>query len=148
MTAGALERTLARLDEARPAAPAMTRDMMDAPPEMPDFVRRYGFGRWRLAAPRVRMRPIHLPEPHAVLLKSARTRLLERKRTGLEMTCALRGAFRHEGGRSGPGDFDLGDLSVRHDPLVEGASIASASSPCRANCAASGAASAQTFVRL
>jgi putative transcriptional regulator len=123
MRADALERTLARLDEPPPPAVPIARETADAPPELPDFVRRYAFGPWRFVAPRVRMRPIHLPEPgptRVFLLKSApNTKLLDHEHTGLEMTCVLRGAFRHDGGRYGPGDFDLGDLSVRHEPHVE-----------------------------
>src|SRR5271166_1421564 len=109
MNVDALARTLARLDE-QPLAPVLARETADAPPELPDFVRRYAFGPWRFVAPRVRMRPIHLPEPgptRVFLLKSApNTRMLDHDHTGLEMTCVLRGAFRHEGGRYGPGDFD------------------------------------------
>jgi putative transcriptional regulator len=39
--------------------------------------------------------------------------------TGVEMTCVLAGAFRHEGGYFGPGDFDLGDDTIEHEPVVE-----------------------------
>jgi putative transcriptional regulator len=35
------------------------------------------------------------------------------------MTCVLTGAFTHEGGRFGPGDFDLGDETVDHQPIVD-----------------------------
>jgi putative transcriptional regulator len=121
--AGALGQTLARLDEPQPPTPAPAPEIADAPPGLPAFVRRYAFGPWRFVAPRVRMRPIRLPEPtptRVFLLKSAPgTALLEHDHTALEMTCVLTGAFRHDGGRYGPGDFDLGDDSVRHQPYVE-----------------------------
>ena len=119
----ALTRTLVRLDEpARPRV-SLPPQTSDAPPELPDFVRRYPFGEWRFVAPRVSMRPIHLPEAgptRVFLLESApNMRLLQHEHSGLEMTCVLRGAFTHEGGRFGPGDFDLGDDSVRHEPRVD-----------------------------
>ena len=109
MSAGALAKALARLDEPQPATAPKAPETADAPPELPTFVRRYAFGPWRFVAPRVRMRPIHLPEPsptRVFLLKvAADTTLLAHEHTALEMTCVLRGAFRHAGGRYGPGDF-------------------------------------------
>jgi len=123
MSPGALARTLARIDERAPAAAPKAAETADAPQELPAFVRRYAFGPWRFVAPRVRMRPIRLPEPsptRVFLLKvSADTPLLAHEHTALEMTCVLRGAFRHAGGRYGPGDFDLGEETVEHEPRVE-----------------------------
>jgi len=123
MRAGALAHALARLDEPQPATSPKAREAADAPPELPTFVRRYEFGPWRFVAPGVRMRPIHLPEPsptRVFLLKvAANTTLLAHEHTALEMTCVLRGAFRHAGGRYGPGDFDLGEETVLHEPHIE-----------------------------
>ena len=69
------------------------------------------------------MKPIRLPEPsptRVFLLKSAPgTRSSSTSIAGLEMTCVLSGAFSHEGGRFGPGDFDLGDPTIAHEPHVE-----------------------------
>ena len=113
LSAGALETVLGRLDE--PAPPPVLRrpPTRGAPPELPDFARRYPFGEWRSLTPWVRMRPIHLPEPgptRLFLLSAApNTKLIQHEHTSLEMTCVLRGAFRHDGGRYGPGDFDQGD---------------------------------------
>ena len=45
--------------------------------------------------------------------------MLPHSHTGVEMTCVLVGAFRHDGGRFGPGDFDLGDEAIEHEPVVE-----------------------------
>jgi putative transcriptional regulator len=119
---GALDRALARLDE--PAPPiAKASEVEDLPPGLPKFVKGYRFGAWRWVAPRVSLRPIILPEPGATrvfLLKSAaNTGMLPHAHTGVEMTCVLTGAFSHEGGRYGPGDFDFGDESVHHEPRVE-----------------------------
>jgi putative transcriptional regulator len=91
---------------------------------LPKFVQRYPFGDWQWVAPRVHLRPIELPRPahtRVFLLKSAPgTKMLAHSHTGTEMTCVLSGAFRHDGGRFGPGDFDLGDEAVEHRVTVEG----------------------------
>ena len=47
------------------------------------------------------------------------TKMLQHSHTGIEMTCVLSGAFRHDGGHFGPGDFDLGDDTVDHQPMVD-----------------------------
>jgi putative transcriptional regulator len=92
-------------------------------PGLPGFVRRYRFESWRWVAPKVHVRPIKLPEAsdtRVFLLKSGPgTKMMPHTHTGLEMTCVLVGAFRHDGGYFGPGDFDLGDELVEHEPLVE-----------------------------
>jgi len=123
MSDGALERTMKRLEEPQPPDVVRPAETADAPLELPGFVRRYAFGEWRFVAPRVEMRPIHLPEPgptRVFLLKSApNTRLLQHDHTSLEMTCVLSGGFTHEGGHFGPGDFDLGDDSVSHEPHID-----------------------------
>ena len=80
---------------------------------LPRFVRKYRFERWKWIAPKVHMRPIKLPEPsetRVFLLKSGPgTKMLPHSHSGVEMTCVLAGAFHHDGGYFGPGDFDLGD---------------------------------------
>jgi putative transcriptional regulator len=125
MSSDALARAEARLNETGtpvhiPAAPA--------PPEismagLPKFVRRYAFGDWQWVAPRVHLRPIALPteSPSRVfLLRSGPgTRMLAHSHVGIELTCVLSGAFSHDGGHFGPGDFDLGDETVDHRPLVD-----------------------------
>jgi putative transcriptional regulator len=119
----ALNRTLSRLGETAPSLTPTRAETADAPSELPGFVRRYAFGTWRSVAPRIHIRPILLPEPsptRVFLLKAApKTTLLDHGHTALEMTCVLRGGFRHEGGRFGPGDFDFGDQTVWHAPRVE-----------------------------
>ena len=90
---------------------------------LPRFVRKYRFERWKWIAPKVHMRPIKLPEAsetRVFLLKSGPgTKMLPHSHSGVEMTCVLAGAFRHDGGHFGPGDFDLGDESIEHEPVVE-----------------------------
>jgi putative transcriptional regulator len=92
-------------------------------PGLPKFVRRYRFGNWKWIAPSVHVRPIILPhasDTRVFLLKSGPgTKMLEHTHTGIEMTCVLSGAFRQDGDHYGPGNFDLGDETVEHQPVVE-----------------------------
>jgi putative transcriptional regulator len=125
MSADALVRLEARLGA---QAPTILPSLPEAPPTLdlpglPGFVRRYRAEPWKGVAPHVSIRPIHLPEPsesRVFLLRSGPgTRMLRHTHTGIEMTCVLTGAFDHEGGHFGPGDFDLGDESVDHRPAVD-----------------------------
>lgn len=125
MSNRALAEVEARLDE--PVQPAAG-EAASTPPEteipgLPRFVRRYRFGSWRWVAPSVHVRPIVLPhasDTRVFLLRSGPgTKMLQHTHTGLEMTCVLSGAFRQDGAHFGPGDFDLGDETVDHQPVVE-----------------------------
>jgi putative transcriptional regulator len=125
MSADALASVEARLSS--PGTPAAARLPASTPgpdaPAIPGFVRRYPIGKWRWVAPRVHLRRIALPEEsptRVFLLRSGPgTKMLQHSHTGIELTCVLSGAFRHEGGYFGPGDFDLGDETVDHRPLVQ-----------------------------
>jgi putative transcriptional regulator len=124
MAGDALARIEARLGE--PAAPVpkgKPANEINGAPGLPGFVRRYAFGQWQWVAPKVHLRPIVLPRPsetRVFLLKSGPgTRMLEHSHTGIEMTCVLQGAFSHDSGRFGPGDFDFGDETVDHRPMVD-----------------------------
>jgi putative transcriptional regulator len=120
MKAGAFEAVLAKLDRSPRLVPAPSDSLTDE--ALPGLLRHYHIGRRRLVAPGVSMRPIELPAPsksRAFLLKSnPGTRMLEHTHTGTELTCVLRGSFSHEGGRFGPGDFDFGDETLDHQPIV------------------------------
>jgi putative transcriptional regulator len=124
MASDGLSRAEARLDfpVAVDRATAMRGEASDVP-SLPCFVRKYRFERWKWIAPKVHMRPIKLPEAsetRVFLLKSGPgTKMLPHSHSGLEMTCVLAGAFHHDGGYFGPGDFDLGDESTEHEPVVE-----------------------------
>lgn len=126
MSSRALANLEARLDQPAPPAVAAETPPLVAEseiPGLPTFVRRYRFGNWQWIAPSVRLRPILLPyasDTRVFLLKSGPgTKMLQHSHTGLEMTCVLSGAFNQDGGRFGPGDFDLGDETVDHQPTVQ-----------------------------
>jgi putative transcriptional regulator len=120
MKAGAFEAVMVRLD--RPARPPGASTGSRADDELPEILRHYRIGRRRRVAPGISMRPIELPGPstsRAFLLRSnPGTHMLEHTHTGTELTCVLRGSFSHEGGRFGPGDFDFGDETLDHQPIV------------------------------
>jgi len=83
----------------------------------------YDHGRWRRIGPGVQRCDIRVMEDDGTrvfLLKaSAGTRLPEHRHKGTEWTCVLTGAFTHEHGHFGPGDFDEADASVHHNPVVD-----------------------------
>ena len=124
MSSDALAKAEARLNE--PALPVVAKLSPPVPesevPGLPKFVRRYQFGNWKWIAPSVHLRPIMLPyasDTRVFLLKSGPgTKMLEHTHAGIEMTCVLSGAFSQDGNYYGPGDFDLGDETVDHQPVV------------------------------
>jgi len=83
----------------------------------------YASGKWRWLGPGVYQQNIDIPNEtgtRVFLLKAAPgTRLPDHEHIGTEWTCVLKGAFIHDGGRFGPGDFDEADGSVDHNPQVE-----------------------------
>lgn len=119
----ALAAVEARLHEPVPRAQPVPDGNGTGIPGLPRFLRDYRFGAWKWVAPSVRLRPIELPysgDTRVFLLKSGPgTRMLEHSHSGHEMTCVLSGAFRQDGSRFGPGDFDWGDPTVEHQPIVE-----------------------------
>ena len=125
MSSRALAEVEARLNEpARPAAKQVAPSLPETEvPALPQFVRRYRFENWKWIAPSVHLRPIVLPyasNTRVFLLRSGPgTKMLQHTHTGIEMTCILSGAFRQDGAHYGPGDFDLGDETVDHRPVVE-----------------------------
>ena len=122
MSGGALSLVLSRLDEpvktAKQDIAAFTSALAEVP-GLPKFVRRYSAGEWKWIAPRLHLRPIHVPDAgdtRVFLLKAGRSlKLLPHTHTGTEMTCVLTGSFNHDGTRYGAGDFDLGDPDVDHE---------------------------------
>jgi len=54
------------------------------------------------------------------MLKAAPgTKIPRHEHRGDEWTCVLQGAFRHQLGAYGAGDFDEADESVEHQPVIE-----------------------------
>lgn len=96
----------------------------DTSPEEP--LDRYQLGKWRWVWPGVRQRSISVPVVSNIkvfMLKAEPgIQLPHHKHTGYEWTCVLEGAFEHQFGRYGPGDFDEADETLEHKPTIcEGA---------------------------
>jgi putative transcriptional regulator len=83
----------------------------------------YPLGAWRRIGSHVQWRAVEVPADQGtrvLMLKAAPgTRIPHHDHAGLEWTCVLQGAFRHELGRYGPGDFDEADDSIEHRVIVE-----------------------------
>jgi putative transcriptional regulator len=82
----------------------------------------YALGPWRWVGPGVRQRSVSVPEVDGIkvfMLRAAPgTKLPHHKHTGYEWTCVLEGAFEHQFGRFGAGDFDEADETIEHKPVV------------------------------
>ncbi len=121
MTAGALDRAMMKLGQVEQASPVCD-DRSDAG-VLPAPLSHYALGPWRWLGRGVEWRPVDVPSHDSVrvfMLKAkAGTKLPKHRHTGTEWTCVFQGAFRHQLGRYGVGDFDEADDSVDHDPVVE-----------------------------
>jgi putative transcriptional regulator len=119
LSAGALERATAQLDlpETISAARRTATDGLPAP------LGQYELGSWRWIGRGVQWRPVTVGSEdgcRVFMLKAAPgIRLPRHRHTGTEWTCVFEGAFRHDLGRFGPGDFDEADESDEHNPSVE-----------------------------
>jgi len=120
MAPDALASALAKLDAdsagaGEPRAPS-------AAAYIPAPLSQYSLGPWRWIGRGVQWRSVDVQSDDGVrvfMLKAAPgTKLPRHRHTGTEWTCVFQGAFRHELGRFGAGDFDEADESVEHDPVV------------------------------
>ena len=122
MSAGALQRAMARLGQPDIIAPRSTRRAAaEAICRRRCRTMRWGRGAGSGAAcngGRSMCRPDE--GVRVFMLKAAPgTKLPRHQHTGTEWTCVFEGAFRHDLGRYGAGDFDEADESVEHNPVVE-----------------------------
>ena len=125
MSDDALARTLARIDAGKP--PPARR--VDTPPplpigaEWPAALAHCSATRWRWIAPGMRWSRVTMPEsPRAnvFLLRIAAGRYLpQHGHHGVELTQVLYGRFHDGRALYGPGDFDLADGEIRHQPAVQ-----------------------------
>ena len=110
---GALEAALRRIDQGG----LYPEDLPGADP-----LSGYALGPWRWVGPGVRQRSVSVREVDGIkvfMLKAAPgTKLPHHKHTGYEWTCVLEGAFEHQFGRYGAGDFDEADETMEHKPTV------------------------------
>jgi putative transcriptional regulator len=125
MAADALTQALARIDApatADAAAPSSP-PAGDATMIYPTPLSHYPLGPWRWIGRGVRYRRVSVPREagtHVFMLKAQPGAKLPRhSHSGPELTCVLKGAFRHDHGRYGPGDVEDADEAMEHRPRVE-----------------------------
>ncbi len=123
MRPDALERTLARINPAAVAAPVSEPRPTMGGDDLPAPLSQYELGPWRRVGFGVQWRSVGVPaeEGSRVFMLKAEpgVHLPHHKHTGTEWTCVFRGAFRHQLGRFGPGDFDEADETMEHHPTVD-----------------------------
>ncbi|MEO8464345.1 MAG: ChrR family anti-sigma-E factor [Gammaproteobacteria bacterium] len=130
LEAGAWERTLQRIDGAAPepgsaaASPAvLPHPALPQGVAWPASLRRARVSPWRFMGPDMRYARVtvpHDPTAKLYLLRIGEGRSLARHtHSGIEFTQVLCGAF--DDGRAifGPGDFDVADEEVHHQPVVQ-----------------------------
>jgi putative transcriptional regulator len=117
--AEAIDAVLSGIDT--PAPPASL--ARQAPRDYPQALAPYEVGQWRWIGRGLYWRGADVPSvdgTRVFMLKAAPgSALPHHGHSGVEWTCILQGAFRHELGRYGPGDFDDADDSIDHTPTVE-----------------------------
>lgn len=123
MSGDALKQALARLDAPAPSVPARNDAVAPEDRRLPPPLLQYELGPWRRIGMKVEWRSVGVPTDNGsrvfMLRAAPGTRLPHHRHTGTEWTCVFEGAFRHELGRYGAGDFDEADESVEHHPTVE-----------------------------
>jgi putative transcriptional regulator len=123
MSAGAAECAMAQLERPEPVSPARRGLPAAATRDLPAPLAQYDLTPWRWIGRGVQWRSVAVNSAdggRVFMLKAAPgTRLPRHRHTGTEWTCVFEGAFRHDLGRFGPGDFDEADESVEHNPSVE-----------------------------
>ena len=119
------ERTLASLDAPEPMRPTAHYDhsQMNFGVAIPSALAQRKIGKWRLIAPGMRFARVEVPEDpqfKVMLLRVDPGKALPMHgHTGCELTLILKGAYRDEGGRYGPGDLDEESEDTEHQPIVE-----------------------------
>jgi len=119
LSSSAIDAAMAQLDKSAEApnrVPPKARDY-------PDILAAHHVGDWRWMGRGLYWRQVDVASDDGtrVFMLKAKPgiRLPHHRHSGTEWTCVLQGAFSHELGRFGPGDFDEADESVEHRPYVE-----------------------------
>jgi putative transcriptional regulator len=122
MAPDALSRALERL-ETPEAARTAAKISLPSPNELPRPLAAHDLGPWRWIGRGVQWRSVSVPVENDIRVFMLRaepgTRLPHHRHEGVEWTCILKGAYRHDLGRYGAGDFDEADDTMEHKPVVE-----------------------------
>jgi putative transcriptional regulator len=120
MSPGALERAMTALGPLDVISPIPENVNTS---EYPEPLSRYTMGPWRWIGRGLQWRAVDVQSDDGVrvfMLKGQPgTRLPRHRHTGTEWTCVFEGAFSHNLGRYGAGDFDEADETVEHNPVVD-----------------------------
>jgi putative transcriptional regulator len=120
LSAGALNRAMARLDDPAPSPPPPA----VAPPGMPAALAGYTIGRWRGVAPGLSMAGVLAPARGRAGLHLLRIapgmRMADHGHAGLELTAVLRGAFEDDSGTYRAGDVAENAEDADHVPVAIG----------------------------
>jgi putative transcriptional regulator len=114
------EDALARIGDSSETAPVARAPSREA--GLPRVLEPYVLGKWRPIGRGVAMRRVNVPgaEARVFMLRAAPgTWLPEHRHTGNEWTTILAGAYEHEYGRFGRGDFDEANEDHEHHPHVD-----------------------------
>jgi putative transcriptional regulator len=114
------EDALARIGDSSETAPVARAPSREA--GLPRVLEPYALGKWRPIGRGVAMRRVNVPgaEARVFMLRAAPgTWLPEHRHTGNEWTTILAGAYEHEYGRFGRGDFDEANEEHAHHPHVD-----------------------------
>lgn len=124
----ALARAMSRIDELDAAPPAAPRKV-SAPPPLPEgaswprALADCSATRWRRIGPGMRWCRVTVPgapEANLFLLRIGAGKYLpSHTHSGIEMTQVIYGRFHDGRALFGPGDFDLADGEVHHQPVVQ-----------------------------
>lgn len=127
LTAGSLDRALARIERAAPPVPAARPRRRPALPEgvaWPAALEAYDVGPWRWLAPGMYISRVDMPEAKptkvALLRIGPGRKLLQHTHAGTEWTYVVCGCFADDEGRYEAGAFVAADDHVEHQPVVEG----------------------------
>jgi putative transcriptional regulator len=119
LRADSLDTALSRIRDGAPAVSTTRR----IAPDYPEVLAPYDVGRWRWIGRGLYWRKADVPSADGArvfMLKAAPgSSLPHHGHSGTEWTCVLQGAYRHDLGRYGAGDFDEADENVEHTPFVE-----------------------------
>ena len=127
MSDGARDRALALLEREAPRASqanATPRPVWQAEQET---LLGYDLGPWRWVSPGLHYRAVMTPDAgdtRVFMLKAVPgLKIPQHNHTGTELTCVLKGAFIHEGGRYAAGDCDDADQDDAHNPVIDDGEI-------------------------
>jgi putative transcriptional regulator len=128
LRADALARAMSRIDELETTPPAVPRKLSAPPPlpvgaTWPRALADCSATRWRRIGPGMRWCRVTVPgapEANLFLLRIGAGKYLpSHTHSGIEMTQVIYGRFHDGRALFGPGDFDLADGEVHHQPVVQ-----------------------------